>query len=275
MRTLIVTDIHGNLPALQAVLNHPAAQHCERIVSLGDHTGFGPDPRAVHDLLTARGAVLLLGNHEQRLWQPQQYSGLNWRLLHWIAEQMEGIPMRLPTDLRIGPALLTHASPGDPNHAIHEADLPAVLDGLPEGVRCLISGHIHHSWHIRLSGKEAINPGATGSLGDGVGGLAPFLVLETEGDAYTCTRFLADYDPMATWRRFVSSGAAEADPFLTRAAWEAMAYGISEGVAMWIRHTRAAAGDRALTEADLHRASASFAWHTNGSTEAFWKGEFA
>ena len=48
MRCLILTDIHGNLPALQAVLAAPEAAGCARIFSLGDHTGFGPQPRQVN-----------------------------------------------------------------------------------------------------------------------------------------------------------------------------------------------------------------------------------
>lgn len=64
MRILFVTDIHGNLPALEAVLAHPAAQGADRIVSGGDHTGFGPCPREVTQRLLGLGAALLLGNHE-------------------------------------------------------------------------------------------------------------------------------------------------------------------------------------------------------------------
>ena len=47
MPTLVLTDLHGNLPALEAVLAHPAAAQCTDIISLGDHVNFGPDSRAV------------------------------------------------------------------------------------------------------------------------------------------------------------------------------------------------------------------------------------
>ena len=52
MPTLVLTDIHGNLPALEAVLAHPAAQKCDEIISLGDHVNFGPESLAVHDRQT-------------------------------------------------------------------------------------------------------------------------------------------------------------------------------------------------------------------------------
>ena len=70
MSTLVIADVHGNLPALEAVLAHPAAQKCTEIISLGDHVNFGPQSREVHDRLTALGAILLLGNHEERLLRP-------------------------------------------------------------------------------------------------------------------------------------------------------------------------------------------------------------
>ena len=61
MSTLVIADVHGNLPALEAVLAHPAAQKCTEIISLGDHVNFGPQSREVHDRLTELGAILLLG----------------------------------------------------------------------------------------------------------------------------------------------------------------------------------------------------------------------
>ena len=61
----ILSDIHGNLPALQAVLADVAARGINEIVVGGDLVGFGAQQNAVIDLLLARGAVLVRGNHEQ------------------------------------------------------------------------------------------------------------------------------------------------------------------------------------------------------------------
>ncbi|MBR3922492.1 MAG: metallophosphoesterase, partial [Kiritimatiellae bacterium] len=92
MPTLVIADVHGNLPALEAVLAHPAAQQCNEIISLGDHVNFGPQSRQVHDSLTSLGATLLLGNHEERLLRPAdaEFDGYNWRLMRWTAQQMQG-----------------------------------------------------------------------------------------------------------------------------------------------------------------------------------------
>ncbi|MGN0971456.1 MAG: metallophosphoesterase family protein, partial [Aristaeellaceae bacterium] len=66
MRCLIVSDIHGNLPALEAVLASPEAAACESIISLGDQVNFGPQSREVLQRLESLHAAMLLGNHEER-----------------------------------------------------------------------------------------------------------------------------------------------------------------------------------------------------------------
>ena len=78
MRTLILADIHANLPALRAVLATPEAAACQRVISLGDQVNFGPEPGEVMRLLREKDALMLLGNHEARLEEdfPRLLSGL-------------------------------------------------------------------------------------------------------------------------------------------------------------------------------------------------------
>ena len=101
LKILLLTDIHGNLPALEAVLRHPAAQGADRVVSTGDHTGFGPCPRQVTERLMALNADILAGNHEERLPQADDpaFAGYNWELLRWTRAQMEGLPLTWPRTL--------------------------------------------------------------------------------------------------------------------------------------------------------------------------------
>src|SRR5436305_9997452 len=60
----ILSDIHGNLEALQAVLQDVALHNVEAIYSLGDLVGYGPNPRECVDL-AVRWPVVLLGDHDQ------------------------------------------------------------------------------------------------------------------------------------------------------------------------------------------------------------------
>ena len=98
MKILLLTDIHGNLPALEAVLNTPQARSADRVVSAGDHTGFGPCPRQVTERLRSLGAEILAGNHEERLPQADapEFAGYNWSLLRWTRSSWPGFPWHGP-----------------------------------------------------------------------------------------------------------------------------------------------------------------------------------
>lgn len=240
MRILILSDIHGNLPALEAVLATPAAQACERVVSLGDHINFCPQSREVQQRLEGLHARMLLGNHEERLSHLTDFTGYNWALLHWTAAQLEGMNHDFPMDDRIGPVWLTHGAPGNPYHSLKRdnlvAEMSAVLDALPEGVTHLISGHNHISWCIEHHGRVAFNPCSVGVPEDGKGGVAPFAVMTLEGDAVTLTRHQATYDLRDVARAFLTTGAAMVAPEMCRAVFHTMRTGEYEGVVKFLRH---------------------------------------
>ena len=278
MPTLILADIHGNLPALEAVLRHPAAQKCADIVSLGDHVNFGPQSRAVHERLTSLGAVMLLGNHEERLLRPAdaEFDGYNWRLMRWTAQQMQGADLHLPTDLRRGRVLMTHGTPGEPYHLVQPTEVPVVLDSLPEGVELLLSGHNHTPWDVRHGGKRAVNPGSTGMrelpLGAtevGLPGRAPFYVLDGE----EVVRYEAAYDVRDVLAAFVETGACRVAPELCRGVVRVMQTAEPQGAMKLIRHVSATAADMGLTlgdEAAWKAADLTYAWTENISSEEYW-----
>ena len=60
----LISDIHGNLEALQAVFDHIDSQGIDRVICLGDLVGYGPDPEAVVDLVAERCEWSLSGNHD-------------------------------------------------------------------------------------------------------------------------------------------------------------------------------------------------------------------
>lgn len=64
MRTAFISDIHGNVFALRAVLEEIASNEVQRIVCLGDVIGYGPDPIECLDLVQEHCALTLLGNHD-------------------------------------------------------------------------------------------------------------------------------------------------------------------------------------------------------------------
>ena len=278
MPTLVLADIHGNLPALEAVLAHPAAQRCTDMISLGDHVNFGPQSRAVHNLLKSLGATMLLGNHEERLLRPAdaEFDGYNWRLMRWTAKQMHGVDLHLPTDLRRGSILFTHGTPGQPYHLVQPPEVPSVLDALPEGVDLLLSGHNHTPWDVSHNSKRAINPGSTGmrelppvAAETGTPGLAPFLVL----DNMEVTHHTAHYDVNDAARAFIATGAARIAPELCRGVMHVMRTAEPQGALKLIRHVNAVAAEMGLTLADesaWKAADRTYPWPEAMTSEEYW-----
>lgn len=278
MPTLILADIHGNLPALEAVLQHPAAKRCGDIVSLGDHVNFGPKSREVHDRLTSLGATMLLGNHEERLLRPAdaEFDGYNWRLMRWTAARMQGTDLNLPTDLRRGKVHFTHGTPGEPYHLVQPEEVPGLIDSLPQDVVLLLSGHNHTSWDVTHKGRRAVNPGSTGMRELPVGaseigepGRAPFLVLEGE----EVTRHEAVYDLRDVLRDFVETGACRVAPELCRAVVHVMQTAEPQGAMKLIRHVSATAAAMGLTlgdESAWKAADRTFPWAETMSSEEYW-----
>ena len=67
MRLAIISDIHSNFQALQAVLTEVATLNIDGAVSLGDNIGYGPQPEEVIRTLTKYNVSSILGNHEHAL----------------------------------------------------------------------------------------------------------------------------------------------------------------------------------------------------------------
>ncbi len=270
MRTLLMADIHGNFAALRAILSTPAAQSCERVISLGDQVNFGPESRKVVETLRSLGATMLMGNHEERLLHPDDFAGYNWAMLRVTARQLAGISLAdLPVDVRIGSALLTHGTPGDPYHLVYPPDLPEVLNTLPEDVTLLISGHNHLCWDVTSGQRRAFNPGSAGLNETGTGARAMFAIWDGD-DLTPCS---APYDVTENARAYLSGGFAREAPEMSRMCLQEMETGQYQGVLRLIRHVKHVAEGMGLTLADREAwlaADATAPWREPISTADFW-----
>lgn len=88
-RTAILSDIHGNLTALTAVLEHVAGQNVDRIVCLGDVVGYGPEPCQCLDRVM-QFAFCVLGNHDSSaLFDPEGFNVSAEQAIFWTRNQLE------------------------------------------------------------------------------------------------------------------------------------------------------------------------------------------
>lgn len=124
-RRAILSDIHGNLEALNAVLDDIESQQVDEIFCLGDVIGYGPNPRECIDRCQ-NFALTLLGNHDNgALFDPDGFSSGAESAIFWTRAQLEdpSIPnarerwdfiARLPRTHRIGDIMFVHGSPRSP-----------------------------------------------------------------------------------------------------------------------------------------------------------------
>ncbi len=89
MKRAIVSDIHGNLEALEAVLADIKSQGIAEIYCLGDIIGYGPNPRECIDRVVDF-ALCIIGNHDQgALFDPEGFSSGAEKAIFWTRQQLE------------------------------------------------------------------------------------------------------------------------------------------------------------------------------------------
>jgi predicted phosphodiesterase len=90
LKRAIISDIHGNLEALQAVLADIRAQGVDDVFCLGDIIGYGPNPCECLDLIIENCRACLLGNHDQgALFDPEGFNTGAERAIFWTRQQLE------------------------------------------------------------------------------------------------------------------------------------------------------------------------------------------
>ncbi|MSQ90628.1 MAG: metallophosphoesterase [Phycisphaerales bacterium] len=90
MRTALISDIHSNLSALETVLADIDTKKVDRILSLGDIVGYGPDPKECVDLVAKRCDWSLMGNHDFGvLYEPTNFNASAEAAAYWTRRQLE------------------------------------------------------------------------------------------------------------------------------------------------------------------------------------------
>lgn len=96
MKRAIISDVHGNLEALEAVLADIDRQGVDGVICLGDIVGYGPNPCECAKLVRDRCSVVILGNHDQgALFDPDGFNAGAERAIRWTRNQID-LHDRLP-----------------------------------------------------------------------------------------------------------------------------------------------------------------------------------
>jgi putative phosphoesterase len=225
-RVAIITDIHGNLPALEASLQAIESIGVERIYCGGDLVGYGPHPNEVCRLVEERGFPTIYGNYDYAIARELEDCGcayvteherelgrqsVAWTLAHTdqrSKEFMRGLPFDLQFELGAQQVRLVHGSPRKVNEYLFE-DKPARLyerlAGLA-GCDVLVFGHTHKPWIHSYGRVLFVNCGSVGKPKDG-DPRAAFAILELgEGDRVRASIERVPYDAGAVAREVVAAG---------------------------------------------------------------------
>ena len=236
MRIAVLTDIHANREAFEAVLADVAARGADRIVILGDVVGYGPDPEWCCEkvaALLAAGAVCLRGNHDSAVsgtaegMNSHARSAIDWTRTRLSAAQtlfLGALPMTATAD----DVLFVHASAKEPEAWSY---VTTAREAVPSfracDARVILCGHVHVPLLVSYDRggmvREQVFPagqaiplsrshrwlavvGAVGQPRDGVPE-AGYVMLDTGANDLTLRRVA--YDIGATVRKIRDAGLSE------------------------------------------------------------------
>ena len=238
MRVLVVSDIHSNLVALDAVLADASLRGgFERVWCLGDTVGYGPEPMACLERLRDVGAASVRGNHDAAAvgavpldsFNPVAATACRWTSLQ-LNDEARAKLQALPLTLTEPPFTLVHGTPNDPTweYLVTHAQAEEAWKAVP--TLSVLVGHSHLPFAIRqgmaerpaleetrgislLEARWVINPGSVGQPRDG-DPRAAYGVYDSDRDGVELRR--VGYDVGATQRRMAELGLPE--PLITRLA---------------------------------------------------------
>ena len=149
---MIFSDIHGNLEALQSVLNDAAGRNVDRKICLGDLVGYGPYPQECINLVRGlKKCRVLAGNHDVAvLWETSPYgmSSAAREAVLWTMDQLSDADKEylaaLPDRLDLADMTFVHANPYNPGGWRYVLDRKHALRSFAATkCRCLFIGHSH------------------------------------------------------------------------------------------------------------------------------------
>ncbi|GAB4271440.1 MAG: metallophosphoesterase family protein [Deferrisomatales bacterium] len=199
MRLAVLSDLHANLPALEAVLQDIAGRDVEGVIHLGDLVGYGPHPDAVVDRVRREEMTGVVGNYDLAVCDPDPAAGLarylkptlsevgrrtyEWTRQHVSRETvafLEGLPAQLRVEEGDRVFLFAHASPERPNEYLLPDTPAARLEELfrGTGAHILVVGHTHLPLVREVGDRLLLNPGSVGKPKDG-DPRASYLILDT------------------------------------------------------------------------------------------------
>ncbi len=154
MRIAVISDIHGNIHALEAILEDVKSQGVDEIIIAGDTVNIHPNSRKCFELVMSLGCVVLQGNHEEYVYSvgstetlhQERFQSVRWTQAQFSQTDLE-MMRTLPRVLHRSDLLITHATPKSLSESIFvdssTEDLRAMFENTTEPF--IVRGH-NHKW---------------------------------------------------------------------------------------------------------------------------------
>lgn len=205
MKTAIISDIHGNLIALEALLKYFKKNNIETIIHTGDAVGIGPFPSETLELFTStKNCELILGNHEnyQITFLPKNIGEEELKHQNWVKNQLND---EQKNRIKMFPKIIEKEFNGTKFSFIHsiydddkndftnipikdEISLEKYFGGIDSEV--IFYGHTHIKHYCKRT-KEYINPGSAGCNKENI---INFIILTINNNSYEVENKTIEYN---------------------------------------------------------------------------------
>jgi diadenosine tetraphosphatase ApaH/serine/threonine PP2A family protein phosphatase len=220
MRCLVISDIHANIIAFDAVLDDAAGDY-DFVWCLGDVVGYGPDPNACVERLRSLEHLAIAGNHDWAALGRLDISTFNAdarRVVNWTREQLTPESVKyldaLPTTFVVGDYTLAHGSPREPIWEyildpliatlnfphfetpyclVGHTHLPVMFRQTSEGNDCEAFLPDYQDGYSLNASRQIINPGSVGQPRDS-NPLAAYALLDVDQARWEPRRVTYDID---------------------------------------------------------------------------------
>ncbi|HUS04955.1 MAG TPA: metallophosphoesterase family protein [Bryobacteraceae bacterium] len=164
MRYLVISDIHANLEALQAVLSHAEGLY-DGILNCGDLVGYGPDPNAIVDWCRAHTPLVVRGNHDKACVQLDHLEWFNpaardsavWTNSQLTEDNREYLRLLPQGPLEVEKFQILHGSPGDEDeYLVNVADAEYAARFLDRQLSFFGHTHVQGGFYFTRSGTKRI-----------------------------------------------------------------------------------------------------------------------
>jgi len=172
MRSAIISDIHGNLEALSAVLFDIESMNVDEIVCLGDVIGYGPNPNECINLINKKCPIILLGNHDAAVLDTMSTQNFNINAkiaIEWTSEQLSIESRKFLEELPMSKIDLdktyVHSTPYEPRMWYYITSIEEAVFNFQffDTTFCIV-GHTHIPVTISLDSDKKITVSQDGFL---------------------------------------------------------------------------------------------------------------